>query len=1079
MKRRILSGILSVAMLLGLVLSSFPGVFAGEVVFKSWNVATSIKEDLKAATDAATAELEEGEELTGAMVAAKLEFGVISYKPNHYGSTGIGTAYYRTDGFCDINTSNHTQVWRAQMQIPNNQGTGEGYNNRGVIIRTVVPTDSQYVTFTAPVDGVYNFVPKSVGGASSIEESVSAITGGMIVEVLVKGESKGIVTVDRDETTEDIGEKADLPALSDLELNAGDKIELKFNPTAFSDASNAANAVSVNFDVEITDEIAPQVLVTDLETASYNLVEEYQLTSTSAAVPAPNGIFAVGYADVTGQSGAVLDTLSKAALYHEANGYTWYYGKYGGDDSYGIMVDADDNTISFSSKYQCQHGFVITADKTGIYHLTSGAITKGGAGAMNLIVEDNAGNKLYNNGGNSDGLDIKVEMKKGEKLYIFADRTQTNWQTASITISGLNLDVTYTTKITPAVYEENEYVVADELLNNTGSWDTAYQDPSGFTYDGFLTPVAYDSGNGAFIDAFCRIYADRDGFSNTNQSYENNTMYAYTDGSMRWVYDYGSNRMGFKFTATADAEYVLTSDVFADAGINAYVYSVAEDGTLTQVGNATPVSTDSGLNVVVKATEGETYAIVLGKSSGGWNAKRDCTTSWMKLTEKVIVTPEKEEDIVLEYVEDPNYVYQYEKEDLKVSVSADKTEVNNGEEVEFTVLVNNCFFGYNGFTMTLPYDDAKLELVSVEGTAVLTGDVNTNLESNPATVLYLSAEGQNIEGKGEILKIKFTVKDIDADAEVSVAPTFAFYRATEDGADVEDVDASLVTVVGETVLLKSCSHENFDAETAEWVVIDEGDCLTHKKLAQKCPDCDEIMAVTDSNEYGDHAWSDWSETIPAGCETPGEKTRVCANDETHVETIPTEALGHAYGDWIVDTHPTWASEGSKHKECANECGIDIVEPIPAATVASVEITKMPTKLSYTIEDGVSSVAFDTTGMEITVTYSDYDVPTVITDFAGVEFPEVDISEETDAQEIKFTVAGTELTVTVSVQGGKLGDYDGNGATNIIDVQQIFVQVANGFGGDIAAAIGDFDGNGTVNIIDVQQLFVAVANGQIS
>ena len=33
--------------------------------------------------------------------------------------------------------------------------------------------------------------------------------------------------------------------------------------------------------------------------------------------------------------------------------------------------------------------------------------------------------------------------------------------------------------------------------------------------------------------------------------------------------------------------------------------------------------------------------------------------------------------------------------------------------------------------------------------------------------------------------------------------------------------------------------------------------------------------------------------------------------------------------------------------------------------------------------------------------------------------------------------------------------------------------------EIANAIGDFDGNGSVNIIDVQRLFVAVANGQIS
>ncbi len=229
-----------------------------------------------------------------------------------------------------------------------------------------------------------------------------------------------------------------------------------------------------------------------------------------------------------------------------------------------------------------------------------------------------------------------------------------------------------------------------------------------------------------------------------------------------------------------------------------------------------------------------------------------------------------------------------------------------------------------------------------------------------------------------------------------------------------------------------------------------------------------------------HSWGDWEETTAPDCENIGEETRVCLNDETHVETRPVDALGHNYdgAEWIVTLNPTWDTEGSKYRTCVrDDCGHDDVTAIPVATVLSVEITSGPSKLTYKVSSS-GTEEFDTTGLVVTVTYSDWDVPTVITDFSEFNIPLVNVSEINPAKEFIFNIAGTELTVVLNIEG-KFGDIDENGTVNIIDVQRLFVEVANGRGGEVPPAIADMSGEGIVNIIDVQKLFVAVANGQIS
>lgn len=76
-----------------------------------------------------------------------------------------------------------------------------------------------------------------------------------------------------------------------------------------------------------------------------------------------------------------------------------------------------------------------------------------------------------------------------------------------------------------------------------------------------------------------------------------------------------------------------------------------------------------------------------------------------------------------------------------------------------------------------------------------------------------------------------------------------------------------------------------------------------------------------------HAWSDWTVSAPAGCETEGKRTRSCSGcGETESERIP--ATGHSWGNWSVDTPATAWSEGTESRTCAN-CNQKESRPIPA------------------------------------------------------------------------------------------------------------------------------------------------------
>ena len=90
-------------------------------------------------------------------------------------------------------------------------------------------------------------------------------------------------------------------------------------------------------------------------------------------------------------------------------------------------------------------------------------------------------------------------------------------------------------------------------------------------------------------------------------------------------------------------------------------------------------------------------------------------------------------------------------------------------------------------------------------------------------------------------------------------------------------------------------------------IIKEANCVESGSKTHTCVVCDEI--ITEDIPALGHAWSDWVLITAPGCETNGEEKRVCANDNSHVETRVIPALGHDWDEGTVIKEPTYFAEG--------------------------------------------------------------------------------------------------------------------------------------------------------------------------
>ena len=68
-----------------------------------------------------------------------------------------------------------------------------------------------------------------------------------------------------------------------------------------------------------------------------------------------------------------------------------------------------------------------------------------------------------------------------------------------------------------------------------------------------------------------------------------------------------------------------------------------------------------------------------------------------------------------------------------------------------------------------------------------------------------------------------------------------------------------------------------------------------------------------------HAYGEWETVKPATCTESGEKQRVCANDNSHIEAATIEPTDHDWtGKWVVTKKPTIYAKGEETLCCKND-----------------------------------------------------------------------------------------------------------------------------------------------------------------
>ena len=97
----------------------------------------------------------------------------------------------------------------------------------------------------------------------------------------------------------------------------------------------------------------------------------------------------------------------------------------------------------------------------------------------------------------------------------------------------------------------------------------------------------------------------------------------------------------------------------------------------------------------------------------------------------------------------------------------------------------------------------------------------------------------------------------------------------------------------------------------------------------KCSLCNEIIEAQQAIPALGHDWGEWKVTKEPGVGVKGEETRVCKNDESHIETREIDALGEDWDDGVVTKEPTCEEEGIRTYTSKNDPNLTKDVAIPA------------------------------------------------------------------------------------------------------------------------------------------------------
>ncbi|MBR3234611.1 MAG: InlB B-repeat-containing protein, partial [Atopobiaceae bacterium] len=147
----------------------------------------------------------------------------------------------------------------------------------------------------------------------------------------------------------------------------------------------------------------------------------------------------------------------------------------------------------------------------------------------------------------------------------------------------------------------------------------------------------------------------------------------------------------------------------------------------------------------------------------------------------------------------------------------------------------------------------------------------------------------------------------------------------------------------------------------EYWVCDQGDTPCGKYFSDSEGKTQIAQKDTVIDAIG-HNWSDWTVISNPSCIAEGKMTRVCANNNSHVETevTPIDTDAHDWGEWKVTKQATDTEEGVERRTCANDAShvqnrsIPKKDPQAAVYVVKQGLDGSWTKPQQSTSDAVAS-----------------------------------------------------------------------------------------------------------------------------
>jgi uncharacterized repeat protein (TIGR01451 family) len=270
---------------------------------------------------------------------------------------------------------------------------------------------------------------------------------------------------------------------------------------------------------------------------------------------------------------------------------------------------------------------------------------------------------------------------------------------------------------------------------------------------------------------------------------------------------------------------------------------------------------------------------------------------------------------------------------VNVTVTADKTDVQPGDTVTYTIAVNNTTgSGVAGLEFTVNMPSGLEVAVDEDGEYMVEvpclGTKSTQFQSAAYNVANALFDGTGCSVQTGIAKESWTVMTLTCKVKDSAAGTQSLslnvtrvYTSDEEGTTTD-----LTSAVGSAATVTiPCTNHAWDAG----VVTKEATCTAEGVKTFTCANCGETK--TEAIAATGHNWDAGVETKAATCTEEGVKTFTCANcGETKTEAIP--AKGHTESEEKVDAKDaTCTEEGYTGDTVCSECDAVLTkgETIPA------------------------------------------------------------------------------------------------------------------------------------------------------